>query len=251
MPRLLVEFIEGGTRASTLNFTVHNREGLLAHLAANLTDLAIMARPPADEKVSEPFAPHPYVIVAAPSHPLAGKARIECGARPRAFVVREKGSDTWQACGTRSAPHLDGLQVALEITSTETLKQAVIAGLGIGFLSAHTIAQELRTQPRRARRAGLSARAAAGTSCTGATSACRRSRRRSGSSCATKARACSRASWPRGHRAHRRPLNELAPDPGLPRGQFLGTSIGVGSGRSSSPVVETFSSSSPGPPTGT
>ena len=27
--------------------------------------------------VSEPFAPHPYVIVAAPAHALAGKARIE------------------------------------------------------------------------------------------------------------------------------------------------------------------------------
>ena len=36
--------------------------------------------------------------------------------------------------------------MALEITSTETLKQAVMAGLGVGFLSAHTIAQELRTK---------------------------------------------------------------------------------------------------------
>ena len=47
LPRLLVEFI-GRHQGVTLNFTVHNREGLLAHLAANLTDLAIMARPPDD-----------------------------------------------------------------------------------------------------------------------------------------------------------------------------------------------------------
>jgi DNA-binding transcriptional LysR family regulator len=62
------------------------------------------------------------------------------------FVVREKGSDTWQSMQEAFGPHLEQLRVALEITSTETLKQAVIAGLGIGYLSAHTVAQELRTQ---------------------------------------------------------------------------------------------------------
>src|SRR5436305_5083047 len=77
LPRLLVEFI-GRHHGVALNFTVHNREGLIAHLDANLTDLAIMARPPADDElISEPFAPHPYVIIAAPSHALAGEARID------------------------------------------------------------------------------------------------------------------------------------------------------------------------------
>ncbi len=36
------------------------------------------------------------------------------------------------------------LNVAMEITSTETIKQAVIAGMGISFLSAHTISMELQ-----------------------------------------------------------------------------------------------------------
>ena len=147
LPRLLVEFV-GRHHGVTLNFTVHNREGLLAHLAANLTDLAIMARPPADDDmVSEPFAPHPYVIVAAPSHPLAGKARIERRRVLREpFVVREKGSDTWQSMREAFGAQMDEVRIALEIASTETLKQAVIAGLGIGYLSAHTVSQELRTK---------------------------------------------------------------------------------------------------------
>ena len=147
LPRLLVEFI-GRHEGVTLNFTVHNREGLLAHLDANLTDLAVMARPPADEEmVAEPFAPHPYVIVAAPSHPLAGKQRIEMRRIVREpFVMRERGSDTWQVMKEAFGEHIDALPVALEITSTETLKQAVMAGLGVGFLSAHTVAQELRTE---------------------------------------------------------------------------------------------------------
>src|SRR5882672_8610150 len=37
-PRMLVEFI-GRHQGVALNFTVHNREGLLSHMAANLTDL--------------------------------------------------------------------------------------------------------------------------------------------------------------------------------------------------------------------
>ena len=33
----------------------------------------------------------------------------------------------------------------MEIRSTETIKQAVIAGMGISFLSAHTVGQELES----------------------------------------------------------------------------------------------------------
>jgi DNA-binding transcriptional LysR family regulator len=36
------------------------------------------------------------------------------------------------------------LNIAMEIRSTETIKQAVIAGMGIAFLSAHTISRELQ-----------------------------------------------------------------------------------------------------------
>lgn len=39
---------------------------------------------------------------------------------------------------------LKNLNIAMEIRSTETIKQAVIARMGISFLSAHTISLELR-----------------------------------------------------------------------------------------------------------
>ena len=144
-PRLLVEFI-GRHQGVVLNFTVHNREGLLEKISANQTDLAIMVRPPQDpDMVCEAFAPHPYVIVAAPSHSLAGENDIGMERLIREhFVVREKGSDTWQSMQEGFGDHIQRLKIAMEITSTETIKQAVMAGMGIGFLSAHTIAQELR-----------------------------------------------------------------------------------------------------------
>ena len=145
-PHLLVEFV-GRHQGVTLNFTVHNREGLLAHLAGNLTDLAVMVRPPTDlETLNEPFAPHPYVIVAPPGHALVGRTQISKAALMcEPFVVREKGSDTWKSMQEGFGGALDGINVAMEIPSTETIKQAVIAGMGISFLSAHTVSQELRS----------------------------------------------------------------------------------------------------------
>jgi DNA-binding transcriptional LysR family regulator len=145
-PSLLVEFI-GRHQGVVLNFTVHNREELLSHMTANLTDLAIMVRPPHEaDMVAEPFAPHPYVIVAPPGHALVGETGIRVERLLREpFVVREKGSDTWQSMQEGLGDHVDRLNIAMQIKSTETIKQAVMAGMGIGFLSAHTIAQELRT----------------------------------------------------------------------------------------------------------
>jgi DNA-binding transcriptional LysR family regulator len=145
-PRLLVDFASRHDGV-TLNFTVHNREGLLAHIADNLTDLAIMVRPPSDpEVVALPFAPHPYVIVAAPTHPLASRRAIPRATLMReAFVVREKGSDTWKSMEEGLAQDMAELRIAMEIRSTETIKQAVMAGMGVSFLSAHTVSRELRS----------------------------------------------------------------------------------------------------------
>lgn len=145
-PHLLVEFARRHAGVK-LHLTVHNREELLGQLANNLTDLAIMVRPPHDlDTLNESFAPHPYVIVAAPGHHLAGRKRIPMETLMREpFVVREKGSDTWFSMEAGFGEHLRELNIAMEIKSTETIKQAIIAGMGIGFLSAHTIGQELKT----------------------------------------------------------------------------------------------------------
>lgn len=144
-PRLLVEFA-GRHSGVTLNFGVYNREELLDQMAGNLTDLAIMVRPPLDmDTVNEAFAPHPYVIVAAPGHALAGRTRIAVSRLAREpFVVREKGSDTWNSMQEGFGAHLAELNIAMEIKSTETIKQAVMAGMGVSFLSAHTISRELQ-----------------------------------------------------------------------------------------------------------
>jgi len=144
-PQLLAEFARSAPGVK-LNLGVFNRQQLLQQLGDNLTDLAVMVRPPRElDTVNEPFAPHPYVIVARPDHPLARRRRIAIGtllAEP--FITRERGSDTWNSMEDGFGAQLAKLNIAMEIRSTETIKQAVIAGLGISFLSAHTIGHELQ-----------------------------------------------------------------------------------------------------------
>jgi DNA-binding transcriptional LysR family regulator len=144
-PRVLAQF---ATRhpGVTFNLTVHNREGLLRQIADNLTDLAVMVRPPGDpDTVAVPFAPHPYVIVAAPGHPLVGARRIPRAALAHEhFIQRERGSDTWNSMREVFGRRFARLSTTMEIRSTETIKQMVVAGMGIAFLSAHTIGFELK-----------------------------------------------------------------------------------------------------------
>jgi DNA-binding transcriptional LysR family regulator len=104
-----------------------------------------MGRPPANlDTASEAFAPHPHVVIAPAGHPLAGRKRIRLQelARER-FVVREPGSGTRILLEKHFADHGLVVPVAMQMASNETIKQAVIAGLGLSFLSRHTLGLEL------------------------------------------------------------------------------------------------------------
>jgi DNA-binding transcriptional LysR family regulator len=129
----------------TIKFAVGNREEIIQQLAANEIDLVIMGRPPRElDTVAEAFAKHPLVIIASPSHPLARKRRIRLGQlATEGFLIREEGSGTRASMervfGEREVP----FRVSMEVTSNETIKQAVMANMGISFISSHTVGLEL------------------------------------------------------------------------------------------------------------
>jgi len=143
-PGLLAEFCRRHEDV-TVQLTVNNREEIVHQLGENTTDPAVLLRPPANpDVIAEAFAPQPHVIIAAPGHGLARKRRIPLQALANeAFIVREQGSDTRLAMEEFLAECRVKFNVTMEIGSTETIKQAVIAGMGISFLSAHTIGTEL------------------------------------------------------------------------------------------------------------
>lgn len=146
-PRLLAAFTKRFDNVQ-LKLQVHNREQLLLDLHHNLIDIAVMASPPNDaEFVQTPFAPHPYVVIAAPDHPMAKRKKIPLlDLVDEPFIVRERGSDTWNSMKEHMLDKLPSYKVGMEIGSTEAIKQAVMAGMGIGFLSAHTVSLELQTK---------------------------------------------------------------------------------------------------------
>jgi DNA-binding transcriptional LysR family regulator len=132
----------------TLDLRVVNRAELLRQMAENVSDLGIMVRVPANaDLVAEPFAPHPYVIVARPGHPLAKRRDMrvaELLGEP--FVVRERSSDTAHTMTKAFGSWFAKLRIDMEMGSNETIKQAVMAGMGIAFLSAHAVALELEAR---------------------------------------------------------------------------------------------------------
>jgi LysR family transcriptional regulator, low CO2-responsive transcriptional regulator len=128
----------------TIKFTVSNREEIVRLLAANETDLVIMGRPPRElETVAEPFARHPFVIIASPEHPLARRRHIPLASLARdSFIIREEGSGTRASMEHVFRERRVSFRTSMEVSSNETIKQAVMAGMGLSFISSHTIGLE-------------------------------------------------------------------------------------------------------------
>jgi DNA-binding transcriptional LysR family regulator len=143
-PRLLVAF-QKLYPESELKLRVHNRETVVRLLEENQIDLAMMGVPPKDfDTVAYQVADQPHVVIAAPGHPLAGKRHIEpkeMAGEP--FLVREVGSGTRGAMERFFAEHDATLTNTIELLGNETIKQAVMAGMGLSFISEHTIGLEL------------------------------------------------------------------------------------------------------------
>jgi DNA-binding transcriptional LysR family regulator len=96
------------------------------------------------ELQSETLAEDELVAVAAPDHPLAKKRRVTpqvlC-AQP--FVVRETGSQTRSLVERALAAKGYAVKPALSLASTEAVKQAVAAGLGMAMVSKLVIGPDV------------------------------------------------------------------------------------------------------------
>lgn len=130
-----------------ISLNVVNRETLLQNLADNSVDLVLMGQPPQDREpdlTALPFMENPLVAIAAPSHPLAGLSNIPLTRLvEEPMISRETGSGTRGAVEKHLAEQGMSLKPAMEMNKNEAIKQAVVAGLGIGVVSLHTVQAEL------------------------------------------------------------------------------------------------------------
>jgi DNA-binding transcriptional LysR family regulator len=145
--RLLSKFCEQ-YKTVGISLDVVNREELIKRLEANEPDLVLMGQPPDELDVeAEAFMENPLIVICAPQHPLASKSRIPIETMAdETFVMREPGS------GTRTAMKrvFDQFGVTpnpgIQLSSNETIKQSVEAGLGLAVVSAHTVELELQAK---------------------------------------------------------------------------------------------------------
>jgi DNA-binding transcriptional LysR family regulator len=147
VPHLLARFREEHPGVDVRLRVVGNRGQLVELMQSGDVDLSVMGRPPKEISTrSESFAAHPLVFVAPPGHPLlaAGPHPVRALA-PYAIIAREHGSGTRTAMEKFFAEQRFEPRIAMEMSSNETIKQAVMAGLGLSFLSLHTMGLELRS----------------------------------------------------------------------------------------------------------
>jgi LysR family transcriptional regulator, low CO2-responsive transcriptional regulator len=147
VPHLLARFHQDHPGIDVRLRVVGNREQLVALMQTSEVDLSIMGRPPREISTrSESFASHPLVFIAPPDHPLLRQAHAPVQALgPYEFIAREHGSGTRAAMEGFFHEHRFAPRIAMEMSSNETIKQAVIAGMGLSFLSLHTVGLELKT----------------------------------------------------------------------------------------------------------
>lgn len=133
----------------TVRLKVSNTDGIVSMVENNVIDLGVVEAPVMNKNlVVEHCRVDQLVLIVAPGHPLARRDRVKLSELTEyPYICREEGS------GTREVilEHLHDvglgvgdLHVVMELGSSEAIKGAVEAGMGISILSRATIAKELK-----------------------------------------------------------------------------------------------------------
>ena len=129
----------------TFYIDVTNRQSLLDNLKNNNADLVIMGEPPKDIPLtSQAFMQNPLIAIAHPGNELLNKKNITIkDLSQEILLTREVGS------GTRiTIERFTGLNFNsdIQINSNEAIVEGVQAGLGIGFVSMHSVNLQLKNE---------------------------------------------------------------------------------------------------------
>ena len=142
----IVALAKAGLPDVRIDLVIGNRQHMIAGLEDHSIEIVIMGRPPREPAVeSVALGDHPHVLIAPPDHPLvSGRNISSVEFLAETFIFREPGS------GTRilMKRYLDqvgegAVYDSIEFNTNETIKQAVMAGLGIALISAHTVSDAL------------------------------------------------------------------------------------------------------------
>lgn len=122
-----------------------NTRTVLRLLLESRLDVALVEGPVSDSRVEVvPWRDDELVVIAPPDHPLLRRAPVAVAdLAAEQFLVREPGSGTREV--SRRALALHGFRPAntMRVGGTESMKQAVAAGLGLAIVSRASAADQL------------------------------------------------------------------------------------------------------------
>ncbi|WP_227936318.1 LysR family transcriptional regulator [Alkalihalobacillus deserti] len=146
LPRLLANYANENPLVH-VEVTVGNTEEVIAKTKSNQLDIGLIEGELQDLDVeARPFMEDEMIIIAPSNHPLAQLRIVKPDMlHDQSWIWREKGS------GTRaySDQLIESLQIAVKrsfiFSSSQGIKEAVSAGLGIAMISKLTVRKELET----------------------------------------------------------------------------------------------------------
>ena len=143
-PKLIAAFRKSYPEAE-IRLCIGNPENVFQSFRHYEYDFLIIGRPPQENTLeSIEIGDHPHVVIGAPNHPLIDQKKLEFQAlKNEAFLMRETGSGTRLIMTSLCEQAGVEPNFSMEVGNNESVKQAVISGLGIALISAHTVAAEL------------------------------------------------------------------------------------------------------------
>ncbi|GGP27780.1 LysR family transcriptional regulator [Silvimonas amylolytica] len=143
MPELIAGFLQQAP-TNRIELAIGNTADAVVAVAAFEADMGLIEGICDDARIlAEPWLRDELVVVAAPGHPLANIIAPPRQLVAERWLLREPGSGTREVLSAALAPLAGSLEVALELGSSEAIKGAVRAGLGVACLSRRTVAGEL------------------------------------------------------------------------------------------------------------
>ncbi len=144
LPPILARFHEAHP-AIVLRVTSANTRDITRALLERRLDIALVEGPVEHPRiVARRWQSDELVVIAPPGHRLVSRRSVavrELAAER--FVVRERGSGTREVAERALSKHGVRPPAALQLGSTEAVKQAVAAGLGLAIVSRYTVEDQL------------------------------------------------------------------------------------------------------------
>jgi DNA-binding transcriptional LysR family regulator len=146
LPRLLVEFTTKYPQVD-IQVLIRNTEEIVHAVQANAFDLGLVEGGVSHYDVDvEPFMKDKMILVAPNAHPLSSLRKIDMGMlQNQVWILRETGSGTRAFSDIFIQENGLSLKRSFIFNSSQGVKEAVAAGLGIAILSEWVVRKELNT----------------------------------------------------------------------------------------------------------